>query len=90
MSESRICPVCDYDIPEDARFLCPHCQFELIWLEDERMIERAKQSFTGEIYKPEIKVKKPVRKLGAPEFLFQIVLDFIFDLFWNILKEALD
>jgi len=50
MSESRICPVCENDIPEDARFLCPHCHFELKWLEDEEAIQDARQNFTGELF----------------------------------------
>ena len=48
MSESMICPVCGNEIPEDARFLCPHCHFELKWLDDDGEIEQAKQLFTGE------------------------------------------
>jgi len=50
MSESRICPVCENEIPEDARFLCPHCHFELKWLDDESAIQEAKQNFTGELF----------------------------------------
>lgn len=51
MSESRICPVCENDIPEDARFLCPYCHFELKWLDDSIAIEKAKQKFKGILYK---------------------------------------
>ena len=90
MSESRNCPVCENEIPDEARFLCPHCQFELIWLEDERVIERVKQSSTGEIDKPKKIVEKPVRNLGIEEFLFQIVFEFIVEAIWTIVADALD
>ena len=50
MSESRICPVCEKEIPEDARFLCPHCHFELKWLDEEEAIQKARQNFTGELF----------------------------------------
>ena len=43
MNKSRICPVCDYEIPDEARFLCPRCHFELKWLNNSEEIERAKQ-----------------------------------------------
>lgn len=46
MNESRICPVCEKEIPEDAKFVCPNCDFELKWLDDEAKIERAKQKFS--------------------------------------------
>ena len=52
MSESRICPVCDYEIPEETRFLCPRCHFELKWLDNEEEIKRAKQSFAGKWNNP--------------------------------------
>ena len=45
MSESRICPVCEKEIPADARFLCPHCHFELKWLDDDGEIEKARKIF---------------------------------------------
>ena len=54
MSEIRICPVCENEIPEDARFLCPHCHFELNWLDDYRAIQKAKQNYTNELFKAEI------------------------------------
>ena len=41
MNETKICPVCENEIPEDARFLCPHCHFELKWLDDENAVEKA-------------------------------------------------
>ena len=50
MNETKICPVCENEIPEDARFLCPHCHFELKGLDDEESIEEAKQNFTGELF----------------------------------------
>ena len=50
MSEGRLCPVCENEIPEDARFLCPHCHFELKWLDDEEAIQDARQNFTGELF----------------------------------------
>ena len=34
MSESRICPVCVNEIPEDAKFVCPYCWSELKKLAD--------------------------------------------------------
>jgi predicted nucleic acid-binding Zn ribbon protein len=42
MSENRICPVCEKEIPEDAR-ICPHSDFELENLNDEEAIERRKK-----------------------------------------------
>ena len=60
MNQPGICPVCENEIPEDARFECPHCHFELKWLDDEGEIERAKQTFTGELFKiEEIQIIKP-------------------------------
>ena len=53
MSKNRICPVCKNDIPDDAMFLCPHCRFELIWLDDEKVIEKAKKNFSGALFKVE-------------------------------------
>ena len=50
MSEPRICPVCENEIPEDAKFLCPHCHLNLIWLDDEIAIQEARQKFTGELF----------------------------------------
>jgi hypothetical protein len=50
MSETRICPVCENEIPEDAKFLCPHCHFELKWRDDESAIQDARQNFTGKLF----------------------------------------
>ena len=52
MSESRICPVCEEEIPEDAKY-CPKCYFELKWLDDAIAIQEAKQNFTGELFMDE-------------------------------------
>jgi hypothetical protein len=30
MAEQRICPVCENEIPEDARFLCPNCHNNIV------------------------------------------------------------
>lgn len=46
MSESRICPVCENEIPEEARYSCRYCGFDLKMLNDEEGIERAKRSTT--------------------------------------------
>ena len=48
MSESRICPVCENEIPSDWSYICPHCNFELKWLDDEGEIERAKKYLDAE------------------------------------------
>ena len=53
MSKSRICHVCENDIPGDAMFLCPHCHFELKWLDDEKEIEKAKKNFPGTLFNVE-------------------------------------
>lgn len=45
MSESRICPVCENEIPEDATFVCPYCSFELKSLDDGNTIEKARKIF---------------------------------------------
>jgi len=63
MSESRICPVCENEIPEDARYYyCPHCFFDFEILNDEIAIQEARQKFTGELLtvekRPENKVEK--------------------------------
>lgn len=44
MGESRICPVCENKIPEDATFECPYCRFELKYLDDKKMIGRRKKA----------------------------------------------
>lgn len=90
MTESGICPVCENEIPEDSRFICPHCKFELMWVEDDRVIERAKQSVSGELHKPEKTRKKPNRNMGISEFFFGMLIDSIFELFWNFLWNAFD
>jgi hypothetical protein len=74
MSESRNCPVCENDIPEDARFLCPHCHFELKWLDDEEAIERAKQSFAEKLYEPE---ENPPQELNTTSFLYHLLVGFL-------------
>ena len=48
MSESRICPVCENEIPEDARFLCPHCQFELKGFYDDNYISNRRRTYQRE------------------------------------------
>lgn len=50
MSESRICPVCENEIPENATFVCPYCSFELKSLDDENAIEKARKIFKEEKY----------------------------------------
>jgi len=71
MSESIICPVCEQEIPADAEFLCPHCHFELKWLDDDREIERAKQSFTGELSKPE---ESPPQKRKTTSYFYHLLV----------------
>jgi predicted nucleic acid-binding Zn ribbon protein len=68
MSESRICPVCENVIPEDARFLCPHCHFELKWLDDEGEIERAKKYLDAE---------KLIEGSNKPNKVATIILSYI-------------
>jgi hypothetical protein len=41
MTEKRICPVCEYEIPEADRFMCSQCQSELL-LDDEKYIAERK------------------------------------------------
>jgi len=43
MSENRVCPLSENEIPEEARFICRHCNFELKWLDDEAEIGRTKK-----------------------------------------------
>lgn len=63
MSETRICPVCENEIPADARFLCPHRHFELKWLDDDREVERAKQAYTSTMEKNDINLNIQKKKL---------------------------
>ena len=67
MSETRICPVCENEIPEDARFECPHCHLNLIWLDDEIAIQEARQKFTGELFTVEKQPEKIVESIAAKE-----------------------
>ncbi len=62
MSENRICPVCEKDIPEDARFECPLCHLNLIWLDDEIAIQEARQKFTGKLFPVERHIEKEVEE----------------------------
>lgn len=49
MKSKRTCPVCKQAIPDDARFLCPYCHFELKWIDDDKAIENAKKNFSGKL-----------------------------------------
>lgn len=51
MAESRICPVCENEIPEDARYFCPNCRINLQLLEDEEAIARARKFFPDKSFK---------------------------------------
>lgn len=52
MSESRICPVCEKEIPLGVRYSCQYCGFDLENLNDEEAIEKVRQSFTGKRVSP--------------------------------------
>lgn len=65
MSESRICQVCKNEIPSDWSYVCPHCNFELKWLDDEQFVESARwDNLNKNILKdiPEENIKRPERK----------------------------
>jgi len=51
MSESRICPVCENEIPQHIKVMCPNCDFYIYMMDDEDAIESAKKNFTDESYK---------------------------------------
>ena len=91
MSESRICPVCKNKIPEDARFLCPHCHFELKWLDDAIAIQEATQNFTGELFTVKKRPKKDITndsisyRIDFTEFPKNVI--FLF--FWIVLNSLL-
>ncbi len=53
METTKICPVCDHEIPADARFLCPHCHFELKWLNDSKQVESHKAYIQEKIIRGE-------------------------------------
>ena len=44
MSESRICPVCENEIPQHIKVMCPNCDFYMYMMDDEVAIENAKQN----------------------------------------------
>jgi hypothetical protein len=61
MTEKRICPICENNIPEKTRFLCPYCHFELKWLDDEEAIQKEKQRYAERLKtKEEPKEKKEI------------------------------
>lgn len=45
MNESRICPVCEKEIPEDMRFRCPNCWLDLQKMADVEYIANHKGRF---------------------------------------------
>jgi len=69
MSESRICPVCGKKIPEDVTFECPYCHFDLKWLDNDREIERTKQSLTGKLDEPE---KSQIQKRQTTSIFYHL------------------
>ena len=49
MSDNRICPVCEKEIPEDARYFCPFCRLNLRLIQNNLAVQRARQNYYGEI-----------------------------------------
>ena len=96
MSESRICPVCENEIPEDARFLCPSCQVNLQLLDDEEVVARARnQVIDVEGMEAGQEETYPLYKNNwmrfpkiAGFYLFWIVLNASFAALWTLYFEG--
>ena len=76
MSESRICPVCENEIPEDTRYYCTYCSFDLEMIDNEEAIEIARKSFTGELFNGSEKPKKEPR----PSLLSHVLVGILWEI----------
>lgn len=75
MSESRFCPVCGKEIPEDTKFVCPYCDFKLKYLEEE-IVEKAKHNLRGGKAKKTMqrqKVQNNANNLTALKIIIAII-----------------
>jgi hypothetical protein len=75
MAEKRICPICENKIPEFRRFNCPHCYFDLKWLDNETAIEREKQKYLDKVEKRKFELNFGLISIlgGSLGFIFMAI-----------------